>query len=431
MLKYGWIIAGIAVALSAVGACGEGKGISVGEFDTLEGVYATAGKAAALYENGGQWVFQAGNKKFQVQEPSHVAVNPNGYVVAYRRNGKNWLYFQGTDRPLNQPVVTVVLSPDGGKYGWISTNGGWYVSVEGTRYGPYDYAGDLSFAPTGNSFAFQFTREGREYVCVNGEEMGGVDDMYGYSFSYDGTTCAFAYHDQWRDYLNVRGEIYGGYTKTNPPVFSMDGSRMAFVYSDGSSYFSKAFVNSDSEIAGPFDTVSNMTFSENGAKFGYIYIWKGKCFVTINGATNGSYDGAKGPYFAPEAAGTGYAYSLSNAWYAVVNGLVYGPFDEFYTMGFVSNQPGSWYAARNGNEAAIRYGTNTLSCGSALIEAGFLADGSKNYALYLSNGVTTLALDGNVVDTFDAAVVDWRKEENLLNVAGLRDGRLYYKQYRM
>lgn len=413
-------------------ACGSNKGIELKNCKVVKEVYVTGGQPAALYVTADGNFFQVGKKRYALVNSGSFAVNPNGYAVAFRRNNKTLMRFAGVDTPVGSGIVSVALSPDGSRCGWIITNSGWFVEIGGKRYGGYDFADNLSFSADGNSFAFQFTRGGLDYVNFNGEELGGVEDIYGYTFTPDGKTCAFAYHNNWRDFLDAGVNVYGGYTKTNPPVYSQDGYRMAFVFVEGGSYYGKPFVNVDGDISGPFETVGELKFSENGTKFGFTYYWKGKYYVKVNSITNGGYDLVQGPYLAQNTAGYGYAYSLSNRWHVVVNGADKGVYDKVFDVGFVSNQTGSWFAAANGGKAAIYYGTNVIECGSEIVRAMFKPDGSGFAAIYVdAAGERVVSINGEPVDRFERVAFNWKQNEGILEVAGVRQSSLYYRQYRM
>lgn len=421
---------GIAIAaLAGVSACAVKNGYPLPAGALSEKVFVTKGMPAVLYEQEARQVFQVGGRKYELANDRSFAVNTNGYLVIYRRNGKLLARLGEQMLPAQEGVVSAVLSVDGTHYGWVTTNlSGMSVSVDGKTYGAYDSVRDLRFSPYADHFVFLYSLGGQEFVCIDGKVQGGFEEIYGYAFTPDTNVCAYSYHQEWKDYLAMGGDIYNGFIRTDALIYSPDATRKVYIYAKNGTDFGSQFINADEEITGPYTTISNIVFSRNSTKFGFNYSWKGRFFVKINSVTNGPYDLAKGPYFSDEGPSYGFAYEVSNKWYVNINGTVSGTYDSVDTIGFVSNRAG-WYVAGKGGRASLTIGTQVIDCGESFEEGAVLPDGY--YLVYRDGGSEVVEVNGKRVTAFELLASEWLADERRLTVAGVREGRLYLQTFKV
>ena len=130
----------------------------------------------------------------------------------------------------------------------------------------------------------------------------------------------------------------------------------------------KAFVNANGEVFGPFGIVYCIALSDDGSSFGFVYSEEGKLFkefyVRINDKVFGPYDDAWKPSFSKDGKYFGFRYRIKDKEYVMVNNKIFGP---YVPLGKNHNPPAG--------EAFIYLGDRRLDIGNYYL--GLFYDNDK------------------------------------------------------
>jgi hypothetical protein len=199
----------------------------------------------------------------------------------------------------------LVLSPDGKRYAWRTSDS---VVVDGVAGRSYKWVGLPSFSRDGRRFAYAASVGGGENLVVldgtEGQRYAKVGtDMYdvlgrnviGLKFSADGDRLAYvAVKPKGRQVLVIDGAEGGEYDSVGNPTFSADGRRVAHTATRAGAHL--LVVDGREQDLGKAD-VSGLVFSPDGRQLAYVTRLDRIEAVTVGDAKGSGFDKVSSPCF--------------------------------------------------------------------------------------------------------------------------------------
>ena len=384
------------------------------------------------YFKGGKWfVVFNGGKSQEFDSIEFLTLSSKGGNHAYFAtskkkdfliiNGKmiknaSLLMFIRHDRLLS-------LSPDGKNFAYIAEeNKKEYVALNGIRIGKnYDcHITNLTFSPDGKNIAYIAYKKGKILV-VNDKEGPSYDEIGSLVFSPDSKHIAYIAKINDREFVvkdNKEDQNYG-FIKSNSLKFSPNSNHYIYTVNIGGVYNEdegtisggKWSVVFDGERGPEFNSIKDITFSNNGKSFAYVGILGEKIkkqIVVYNNNKIGNFSEVKQLTFNHNGEMFAFAARQDSKWFVVYNGQKGPEFDDIGSLVFAPDgksfayianiglrkgvngtiiENGKWFVIRNGNKEkefdeikclAFSYDGKYLAYIATIIERN---DGSiKNYS---------------------------------------------------
>jgi hypothetical protein len=166
-----------------------------------------------------------------------------------------------------------------------------HVTINGTTYGPYDYASSPVFSDDNTTWGFAARRNGSAYVIIDGEEKGPYEEAL--PLFLEGTSYAYWMRRNGSWYVVVNGAEWGPYSneilpETSESYIKLSGSNWAFC--DETEEGVNVVING--EAFGPYDSAfwyENLEFSDHGLSWAYRVLKGERAYAVLNGVEYGPF----------------------------------------------------------------------------------------------------------------------------------------------
>ena len=244
-------------------------------------------------------------------------------------------------------------------YGWkFRKDNQEYIQINDQTYGPYDKAFALDFSENGSRYGWVFLKNSRYYIQLNDKLFADYDYIRDLVISPDGSKTAWVYEYNKKYYVAIVGQttrVYGPYDWVSKPVFAKNASKYGFVFQD---YTKGDFVQINDETYGPYHyipaTPPDLSFSDDGSKYGWVFKSKGKWYIKINEKEYGPYNYIEKHTFKLSSDGSSFAFIFKysedfNYYYIQINDQSFGPYLVIDLCNDASKY-GWWYMDSQGKE---------------------------------------------------------------------------------
>ena len=206
----------------------------------------------------------------------------NIFSFRYSKDRNDYINLNDVSYGPYESIDKVTFSEDEWSYGFTYKKSGRpYVNINGQEYGEsYSWAWDVRIALDGRNFWFAFVRdyvnewdnnkvENKNYIMVNGVEYGPYDSYAkdNLKMSKDGTKYLFSFGLLNKNFIMVNGKIYGGYNSITDVKSSLDYDHNIFKFTDDK----YSYINYDRKVYGPYLWIENVTLSQDGESFAFVY----------------------------------------------------------------------------------------------------------------------------------------------------------------
>lgn len=298
-------------------------------------------------------------------------------------------------------IEDVIVSDNGLAYGFMFLNNDekddiYYVHVNGTDYGAFEYLDGPVFSADGSAYGYLYDKSQESYFNVNGTDYGPYQNGQWLQLSEDGSAFGFSYLNDEGWYIKVNESDYGPYYWAGSFRF-FNGAQFSFIFETNGE--NNLMVNGTNLIH--IEDIEDYSVSPDGTEFAYITYKNSAQYLTVAGTEYGPYEEVWSPAFSENGEKWGCVFRRGDEWFVLINSEEFGSYDGVGEIA-VSADGSRWAAVyRIGWKYYVSADDSEIGEFSSPSDLAFSLDGTSYAFLYRDDGTDWLNLNGEAYGGYD------------------------------